>query len=266
MLGHRVRLAGPAVSSARMPSIQNNRDSWDKDWGHDGSDWSEAWGSTDAMWRHSVWPRIGRFLPSRSVLEIAPGRGRLSERLLPLCEAFLGIDLAEACVRACRERFRNAAHARFEQTDGTSLGAAESESVDFVFSWDSLVHVDANVIRAYLAETERCLRAGGFAFLHHSNLRAFVTDDGELSVENPHWRDPGVDATLVRSLSEQSGLICCVQELVQWGVDYYNDCFTLLRKPEHVDDDRAATVHLEHPSMRAEMQLARDFEQSYWRP
>ena len=58
------------------------------------------------MWRGSVYLRIGRFLPAESMLEIAPGRGRVTEFLLPHCKAYIGIDLAPASVEACRKRFR----------------------------------------------------------------------------------------------------------------------------------------------------------------
>ncbi len=101
-----------------MADTDANLGSWDKDWGHDGDDWSRAWGSTDAMWRGSVLPRIGRYLPTGSSLEIAPRRGRVTAYLLPLCRTFVGIDLAPACVEACRKRFAAAGHARFAVTDG----------------------------------------------------------------------------------------------------------------------------------------------------
>lgn len=215
-----------------MPSIEANLASWNRDWGHDGSDWSSAWGSTAAMWRGSVLARIAPFVPTGALLEIAPGRGRLTEHLLPLCTSYVGIDLAPACVAACRERFADVGHARFAPTDGKTLPGVDDASVDFAFSWDSLVHAAKDVLRAYVGELARVLRPGASAFVHHSNLAAFVDGDtGKLTVENPHWRDPTVSAELVRQACREHGLSCHVQELVQWGVPYHNDCFTLLQRP-----------------------------------
>ena len=159
-----------------MPSIDANRNSWDKAWGHDGDEWSQSWGSTESMWRGSIMPRIGRFLPAHSVLEIAPGRGRISEYLLPQCQQYVGVDLAAACVEACKTRFADVAHARFATTDGLTLTGVDDASVDFAFTWDSLVHADAEVLRSYLSELARVLRPGGAAFVHHSNLLAFVDE------------------------------------------------------------------------------------------
>ena len=46
-------------------------------------------------------------------------------------------------------------------------------SVDFAFSFDSLVHADAEVLDAYAAELARTLAPDGVAFIHHSNLGAY---------------------------------------------------------------------------------------------
>jgi hypothetical protein len=50
----------------------------------------------------------------------------------------------------------------------------ETGSVDFVFSFDSLVHADAPTLEAYLRELTRVLRPGGVAFLHHSNMAMYA--------------------------------------------------------------------------------------------
>jgi SAM-dependent methyltransferase len=248
-----------------MPSVDQNLNSWDREWGHDGSEWSSSWGSNEAMWRHSVHARIGRFLPTDALLEIAPGRGRLTQYLLPQCKSYLGIDLAPTCIEACRQRFGAEAHARFATTTGTELSAADDASIEFAFSWDSLVHADAAVMTAYVAELARCLQPGGTAFLHHSNLLAFFDQSGQLAVDNPHWRDPTVSAELVAQACADHGLHVLVQELVQWGVPHHSDCFTLLRRPTYAEAPVAATTRLEHPGMNSEMAIARDLSAAYWR-
>ncbi|MFK7743092.1 MAG: class I SAM-dependent methyltransferase [Planctomycetota bacterium] len=248
-----------------MPSIDENLRSWDKDWGHDGSEWSTAWGSSQTMWRHSILPRIGHYFPTDSLLEIAPGRGRLTQFLLPMCSSYVGIDLAPTCVDACRHRFAGEQHARFATTSGSELQAAEDASIDFAFSWDSLVHVDANVLRGYVAELARCLKPGGSAFLHHSNMQAYASgSDGSQTVENPHWRDPTVSAETVAQACRANGLHLRAQELAQWGVAIHSDCFSVMQRPPDEATPPPATMHFEHPSMVGEMEVARRLSQLYW--
>jgi ubiquinone/menaquinone biosynthesis C-methylase UbiE len=70
-------------------------------------------------------------------------------------------------------------------TDGRSLplpGAAAT----FLFCFDSMVHFDSDVVRAYLREARRVLRPGGHAFLHHSNTMAHPGGDFRAQ---PHWRN-----------------------------------------------------------------------------
>jgi SAM-dependent methyltransferase len=109
-------------------------------------------------------------------LRSPPDEGRISEYLLPQCQQYVGVDLAAACVEACKTRFADVAHARFATTDGLTLTGVDDASVDFAFTWDSLVHADAEVLRSYLSELARVLRPGGAAFVHHSNLLAFVDE------------------------------------------------------------------------------------------
>jgi ubiquinone/menaquinone biosynthesis C-methylase UbiE len=188
-----------------MPSVDENRASWDSEyaWERRGDEWSVAWGSADAQWLGSVWPRVQEFLPSPTVLEIAPGFGRWTERLGGLCARLYGVDLSEKCVRTCRHRFAHHPHMTFHVNDGTSLEAIPDASIDFVFSFDSLVHVEEEVIAKYLEEIAKKLTPNGVGFLHHSNLaeyaryfRAIGHIPGGLRrrltqlrlLDRPHWR------------------------------------------------------------------------------
>lgn len=254
----------PLNTNRDMPSINQNLRAWDKEWGHDVNEWSSAWGSDAAMWRHTVHARIGGFLPCLNMLEIGPGRGRLTEFLLPLCERYIGVDLAYSCVEACRARFPSAKHARFTTTSGTELSAVGSASIDFAVSWDSLVHADASVLSGYLGELARVLQPGGSAFLHHSNLGAFIGDDGELEVENPHWRDHEVSGDTVAEICKQQGLHVHVQEYIQWGVPFLSDCFTLLRLPKDPTEPPPGIRRISHLDMNGEMHVARQLTEGYW--
>ena len=158
-----------------VPSIEENLDRWDADydWGEGGEPWSKPWGDATAQWFGCLYPRVRRFLPAETILEIAPGFGRWTEFLLGQCDTLIGVDVTPKCVEACRKRFSDRPQARFETNDGCSLPMVDDSSVDFAFSFDSLVHVEAEVLAGYLGELARVLRPEGVAFLHHSNYGTY---------------------------------------------------------------------------------------------
>lgn len=212
-----------------MATIDENARVWGNwDWQQAGEEWSLRWGGSESQWFWGIFPRVHAFLPAQTVLEIATGCGRWTQYLLPLCERFTGVDLVEDCVEACRQRFHGIDKARFYANDGLTLPMVEDGSVDFAFSFDSLVHVDASVIDSYLRELRRVLRPNGVGFIQHSNLgeyervfgplRGLTKEEREERMlgpnENDHFRDPGMTAARFRELCEKNGLACVTQELL----------------------------------------------------
>jgi ubiquinone/menaquinone biosynthesis C-methylase UbiE len=142
-------------------------------WSQEGDEWSAPWGGTAALWWGSLFPRVRPFLPTETILEIAPGHGRITQFLKDYCHRLVLVDLAEGCIEACRRRFSACSHIEYHVNDGYSLDAVADRSVDFVFSFDSLVHAEADVIRAYVLELARKLKPDSVGFLHHSNLGSY---------------------------------------------------------------------------------------------
>ena len=247
-----------------MPSIGDNKAHWDdsQNWRADGDEWSASWGSTATMWHGSILPRIAANLPAGHLLEIACGHGRVTEHLLAHCYRYVGVDLAPSCVAFCRDRFASRPRAQFVATDGASLPGVADSSIDFAFSWDSLVHAELDAITGYLHELARVLRPGGTAFLHHSNLAEFVDASGAVTVENPHWRATSVSGQRVREHAERHGLHVVTQELVQWGSVAFNDCLTLLRRPLRAGPG-APPRSLRHPGFAEELGYLRVLDEAY---
>ncbi len=203
--------------------------------------WSSPWGGSDYQWWGSIYLRVMPFLPAGTIVEIATGHGRWSQYLLRFCERFIGIDLVESCARACRERFPDE-HAEFHTNDGVSLPAVADEGADFIFSFDSLVHAEMEVMRSYLAEIARTLSPDGVAFIHHSNLAG-------QKVAEEHWRAPSVNAELVSRACQLEGLSCVRQELLPWGGTDLTDCLSLITRPRLVMLVRARRMRIT-PSAR----------------
>jgi SAM-dependent methyltransferase len=228
-----------------MPSLEENLHRWDREfeWKEGGDEWSSHWGTARAQWHWAILPRIFEFLPASNILEIAPGHGRWTQFLLSHCSGFQGFDLSPTCIEACRKRFSACGFADFQVGDGKSLDAAKSGTVDFVFSFDSLVHAEIDVISCYLQELKRVLTVDGVAFIHHSNLGDY-RGNVRLSRMIPrgkrwfakagiiekwyHWRAPSVSAEVVRNQAEAAGLTCLSQELVNWETRRLIDCFTVV--------------------------------------
>jgi SAM-dependent methyltransferase len=228
-----------------MPSIEQNLRVWgdQKTWEAQGDEWSVTWGGPRAQWEGAILPRIRPYLPAHHILEIVPGYGRWTQFLATQADTLTLVDLSPECIAGCRERFAGLSHLRYEVNDGRSLAMLPDRSVDFAFSFDSLVHAELPVIESYLHELARVLTPNGVAFLHHSNLGALgspalarrllprflcerLMARGFIPVD--HWRASSVSADLVRDVAMSAGLPCIRQELVNWGCDRLIDCFSTL--------------------------------------
>ena len=221
-------------------------------WPEDGGEWSRDWGGAETQWHSTILPRIRRFLPAARVLEIAPGRGRWSGFLIRDAESYDGIDVAPECIAFCQTLFADAGHASFHVNDGRSLTPIEDGSIDFAFSYDSLVHVEIDTLNAYSRELARTLAPDGVAFIHHSNLGEFSSAGkiwsraaSRLSARSRpmakllrgagvsdwhHWRGTSVTAANACAGARDAGLSCIAQEIVTCG-EKEIDCFSVFTRP-----------------------------------
>jgi cyclopropane fatty-acyl-phospholipid synthase-like methyltransferase len=236
-----------------VPELAWNIAHWDGgyDWIGGGEEWSEVWGGSESQWFGSLYPRLRRSLPARAILEIAPGFGRWTKFLLNLCRDYVGIDLSGECVAACRDRFRTAMHARFEQNDGLSLAAASDNQFDFVFTFDSLVHAESDVMTNYVPQILRKLTSSGVAFVHHSNMAALAPE-----AENKHGRGRSVSAETMAATIARAGGKVLVQERINWGAAHLTDCLSLFARQEYPGE--TPTTHIENARFMEEADIIRN--------
>ena len=239
-----------------MPTIEENRKEWNTTsrWLklNQGEEWSSAWGGSEAQWFGAIFPRIHTFIPTDTILEIAPGFGRWTNYLKAYCKRLVVVDLAETCIDVCKQRFASESHITYHVNDGKSLAMIPDESIDFVFSFDSLVHAEADVLEAYLDQLAKKLKKDGIGFIHHSNigeyrdklsvaekvpsrLRTHLINKGWL-VSNPHWRALSVTARLFEQQCDRAGLQCISQELINWDDKLLNDAFSTFTKKGSIWD------------------------------
>jgi SAM-dependent methyltransferase len=220
-----------AVDKGRVPSLDQNLAVWGAtyDWSQRGDEWSDAWGGVAYQWWTTLFVRLQGYVPAARILEIAPGYGRWTHFLRDLCEELIIVDIAEAAIAHCRQRFASDLHISAYVNDGTTLAMAADNSIDLVFSFDSLVHAEAPIMAGYLAELARILAPDGVAFLHHSNLGAYPA--GSYDPDNVHWRAPSVSAGSIERAASAAGLSCVSQETVAWGNDtLLNHCFSVITR------------------------------------
>jgi SAM-dependent methyltransferase len=246
-----------------MPALNQNLSVWDQtyDWSRRGDEWSDAWGGVSYHWWTTLFPRLQGYVPAGRVLEIAPGFGRWTHFLRDLCSDLIIVDIAESAIAHCRERFAADRHISAHVNDGTSLPMAEDGSIDLVFSFDSLVHAESDVMAGYLGELARILATDGVAFLHHSNMGAYAR--GTYDPNNIHWRATSVSATEIERLAEAVGLSCVSQETIAWGNDsLLNDCLSVItRAGSRFDRENVVVENLEFT--RGEIAMARSLSTQY---
>jgi ubiquinone/menaquinone biosynthesis C-methylase UbiE len=217
-----------------VPDLTEIRATWNSPsgWLAQGDEWSGPWGGTVPLWWGTLMPRIHSFVPTGTILEIGPGHGRWSQFLKDLCDTLVLVDVAENCIEACRARFAEASNIRYHVGDGHSLDMLDDNSIDFAFSFDSLVHAEADALTAYARELARVLKADGVGFLHHSNMGAYrraaararrvperirrrLTRHG-LLVNVYAWRAESTTAEWFAATAKSAGLACIAQEKLAW--------------------------------------------------
>lgn len=262
-----------------MPTVEENQRAWgaNYEWFNQGEEWSSDWGGSEAQWYGAIYPRIHSFLPTGTALEIAPGYGRWTNYLREYCQQLVGVDLAETCIQVCRQRFAVDTHLSFHVNDGNSLAMIPDGSIDFIFSFDSLVHAERDVIEGYLNESARILKPYGVGFIHHSNIGQYQQDfsliegipgESRKSVIKrkflgpTHWRAASMTATLFADYCDQANLQCVSQELVNWGATrLLIDCFSLFT-PKNSAWARPNIV-IENPGFMREARMIKRLSRVY---
>ena len=206
-------------------NVEENLRVWqrDYDWSGTGDEWSAPWGSAEVEWCWTILPRIHRYVPCKSILEIAPGFGRWTQYLQYLCQRLDVVDLTPKCIEHCRSRFRDSSNITYHVNDGRTLCMIADDSLDFAFSFDSLVHVEADVIDSYLQELSHKLTTDGIGFLHHSNLAGCEREEAPSAL-----RAASVSADGFRASCERHRLICISQELIDWAGQRSLDCISVV--------------------------------------
>ena len=104
--------------------------------------------------------------PDATVLEIGSGGGRWT-RYLVSAKKVIVVNLSTQFFEPLRAMFPGT-NLKFYQTEGFDLRGVAADSIDFVFTFGTFVHIDPDGIREYLGEIRRVLKPAGIAVVHYA--------------------------------------------------------------------------------------------------
>ena len=199
----------------------------DSNWVTDGHEWSKSFGTTENLWNNEIFDKIKEFR-GKKILEIAPGFGRITQFLSILAGELIVVDLNPICIEKTKLKLKHHVLAYFVN-DGKSIPKVRDNSQDLVFSFDSFVHMHANVTEEYVKEISRVLKPGGQAFIHHSWLYG-GSDESTHNVAGRSNMSPEQFKTFV----ENNNMEIVSQNVIQFEpLELWNgtDCISIFRKP-----------------------------------
>lgn len=213
-----------------MPNIIENNSMWNSDynWKDYGEEWSEPWGSSFYQWQITIFPRIFKHLKNSNnqIIEFGPGMGRWTKFLINYPGDKTLVEPSIKCYNYCKSIFKNIT---IINNNGTSLSELNNNFYTFIFSFDSLVHIDFEQMELYISQFASKMTDDGVGFIHHSNL-----ENG-----GRHWRGK-MTAKFFEEKCNQYGLSCISQELTNWihGDKDPIDCFSFFtKKKENKSND-----------------------------
>jgi len=178
------------------------------------------------QWDTIIWPLIKSF-DFDAVLELAPGAGRNTERLCAISKKIYAVDYNSYALEQCQKRLGSSYRGcgiEYHVNNGKSLSVIQDDAVSAIYCWDAAVHFDRSILKSYLREFSRVLRAAGRGFVHHSNLGDTASKNIK---KNPHWRS-NVSKESFAEMCEANGLRVMAQVDIPWG--NIVDCGTLFEK------------------------------------
>ncbi len=192
--------------------------------------------SIEDEWNEIIWPQIKDF-DFDTVLELAPGWGRNTERLCEYAKKLYAVDFKSTAIDGCRARlgdsFKNC-DLVYAINNGKDLRIIATDSISTIYCWDSAVHFSREILASYMSEFERVLKPGGKGFVHHANMGAGA---GKNIKARPHWRS-NVTKEFVSQLCHQYGLTVVAQTDIAWAE--ITDCATVFTKPVRTRSDSSA--------------------------
>lgn len=179
----------------------------------------------DSQWDDLIWPLV-QGLDFSVVVDWGGGLGHSSAKLLEHAGQLVIVDADQAHVDYCRQRFAGQPQVQCMMNDGVWLPGIKERSASLVYSYNSMVYLDSDVVREYLQEFRRLLRFRGHCFCHHSN---YTARPGKDATRSPHRRS-FMSREMFAHYAVKSGFSVVKQVVIDWNGVEGLDCLTILQK------------------------------------
>ena len=156
----------------------------------------EEWGGAEFAERivaDVAAPYLG---PEVDVLELGCGGGKFSAHLRKRSRRLTCADISADMLARTRAHVGEGDDVEFLQLNGRDFGGVPDASIDFVYSYDVLLHLQPQNVFSYLRDARRILRPGGIFMVHAINLAApggayhfevqYVQDTWSRAFDDPH--------------------------------------------------------------------------------
>jgi len=115
-------------------------------------------------------------IKEKVVLELGCLDGKWSQYILPNAKEAILVDLNKSIIPLLDKRLKNKNYI-FYETKGFELEGIANNSVDFIFSMDTLVRVKKKFIKKYFIEFERIMNSNGKLVVHLPCNKSKVSRD-----------------------------------------------------------------------------------------
>jgi ubiquinone/menaquinone biosynthesis C-methylase UbiE len=131
-----------------------------------GMQWGDPQTNPALRWvrDHYLLPYVN---PDHAAVEIGPGGGRWTRYLLGFSELYT-VDYHQELLDELERNFRTP-NLHLVKNNGTDFPGIADQSIDFLFSFGVFVHLDLDIIEAYLRSIPRILKPNGCAVIQYSD-------------------------------------------------------------------------------------------------
>jgi hypothetical protein len=120
--------------------------------------------------------------PDHSALEIGPGGGRWTRYLLGFKMLYV-VDYHGEILKELESNFKQP-NMVFIKNSGTDFPCVESQSVDFLFSFGTFVHLELHLITSYLENMKTILKPGANVVIQYSDMNKIMSQQTKGFVDN----------------------------------------------------------------------------------
>jgi len=152
-----------------------NKQNWDSyDWKGNGEEWTRDAARykniNPARWKRTLLKTyLVPYIHSRQqALEIGCGAGRWTAEIAPRVLRLYACDISPVAISVCRKRLSRLHNIQYKIVSDNLLSFLDNGSVDFAWSYDVFVHINANDMAIYIRSLKRVLKPGAYCVIHHA--------------------------------------------------------------------------------------------------